>query len=174
MGKKMFVGGLPYEMDEAKLRELFAPHGKIVGAKVIMDRETGRSKGFGFVEMATDAEAKTATDKLNNSMLGERKIFVNEARPMEPRAPGSFPPRSGGPGGPGGRPSFGGGPSFGAPAPYGESKGGYGDKKRNFGPDKKSGGKKTWEKKGEKKGGPPLKGGKKKDDFLDDDGGGGW
>jgi RNA recognition motif-containing protein len=173
MGKKMFVGGLPYECDEAKLREVFGPYGKVVGAKVIMDRETGRSKGFGFVEMSTDDEAKAATDKLNNSMLGERKIFVNEARPMEPRAPGSFPPRSGGPGGPGGgRPAFGGGPSFGAPAFGGEpSKGGYGDKRRNFGPDKKSGGKKSWEKKGEKKGGPPLKGGKKKDDFLDDDGG---
>jgi cold-inducible RNA-binding protein len=170
MGKKMFVGGLPYEIDEAKLRELFGPYGKVVGAKVIMDRETGRSKGFGFVEMATDDEAKAATDKLNNSVLGERKIFVNEARPMEPRAPGSFGPKPGGFGGP--RPSFGDKPSFGPPA-YGDSaKGGYGDKKRNFGPDKKSGGKKNYDKKGgfgEKKGGP-LKGGKKKD-FNDDDGG---
>jgi RNA recognition motif-containing protein len=171
MGKKMFVGGLPYEVDEAKLRELFSPYGKVVGAKVIMDRETGRSKGFGFVEMSTDDEAKAATDKLNNSALGERKIFVNEARPMEPRAPGSFAPRpGGGSGAP--RPPFGGGPGF-APPPFGDAtKGGYGDKKRNFGPDKKSGGKKSWEKKGggEKKGGP-LKGGKKKDDFLDDDAG---
>jgi RNA recognition motif-containing protein len=173
MGKKMFVGGLPYEVDEAKLRELFAPYGKVVGAKVIMDRETGRSKGFGFVEMSTDDEAKAATDKLNNSVLGERKIFVNEARPMEPRAPGSFGPRPGGaPSGP--RPSFGGAPSFGPPA-YGDSaKGGYGDKKRNFGPDKKSGGKKNYDKKGEKKG--PIKG-KGDDDYdkrrgpLDDDGG---
>ena len=82
MGKKMFVGGLPYEVDEAKLRELFSPYGKVVGAKVIMDRETGRSKGFGFVEMATDDEAKTATDKLNNSALGERKIFVRRVCPV--------------------------------------------------------------------------------------------
>ena len=170
MGKKMFVGGLPYEVDEAKLRELFSPYGKVVGAKVIMDRETGRSKGFGFVEMSTDDEAKAATDKLNNSALGERKIFVNEARPMEPRAPGSFGPRpGGGSGAP--RPSFGGGPGF-SPPPFGDAtKAGYGDKKRNFGPDKKSGGKKSWEKKGEKKGGPPLKGGKKKDRHDDD---GGW
>jgi RNA recognition motif-containing protein len=171
MGKKMFVGGLPYEVDEAKLRELFSPYGKVVGAKVIMDRETGRSKGFGFVEMSTDDEAKSATDKLNNSALGERKIFVNEARPMEPRAPGSFGPRPGGAPG-GSRPSFGDRPAF-APPPYGETKGGYGDKKRNFGPDKKSGGKKNYDKKGEKKGGPMKgKGGGKKDRHDDD--GGGW
>ena len=172
MGKKMFVGGLPYEVDEAKLRELFGPYGKVVGAKVIMDRETGRSKGFGFVEMSTDEEAKAATDKLNNSALGERKIFVNEARPMEPRAPGSFGPKPGGFGGP--RPSFGDKPSFGPPA-YGDStKGGYGDKKRNFGPDKKSGGKKNYEKKGER-GGPPKGGiGGKKKGRHDDDGDGGW
>lgn len=171
MGKKMFVGGLPYEVDEAKLREVFGPYGKVVSAKVIMDRETGRSKGFGFVEMSTDDEAKAATDKLNNSMLGERKIFVNEARPMEPRAPGSFAPRSGPPGG--SRPPFGGGPSFGGPPSFGgePSKADH-DRRRNFGPDKKSGGKKSWEKKGEKKGGPPLKGGRKKEDFFNDDDGG--
>jgi RNA recognition motif-containing protein len=173
MGKKMFVGGLPYEVDEAKLRELFGPYGKVVGAKVIMDRETGRSKGFGFVEMSTDDEAKAATDKLNNSSLGERKIFVNEARPMEPRAPGSFGPKPGGFGGP--RPSFGDKPSFGPPAYGNSAKGGYGDKKRNFGPDKKSGGKKNYDKKGgfgEKKGGP-MKGGfgGKKKGRHDDDGG---
>jgi RNA recognition motif-containing protein len=174
MGKKMFVGGLPYDVDEARLRELFGTYGKVVGAKVIMDRETGRSKGFGFVEMSTDDEAKAATDKLNNSALGERKIFVNEARPMEPRAPGSFGPKPGGFGGP--RPSFGDKPSFGPP-PYGDSaKGGYGDKKRNFGPDKKSGGKKNYGDKkggyGDKKGGP-MKGGfgGKKKDRHDDDGG---
>ncbi|MFI5361037.1 MAG: RNA recognition motif domain-containing protein [Elusimicrobiota bacterium] len=172
MGKKMFVGGLPYEVDEAKLRELFAPYGKVVGAKVIMDRETGRSKGFGFVEMSTDDEAKAATDKLNNSALGERKIFVNEARPMEARPRPAFGAK---PGGFGDRPSFGDKPSFGPPS-FGENgKGGYGDRKRNFGPDKKSGGKKNYDKKGgfgEKKGGP-LKGGfgGKKKDRHDDDGG---
>ena len=177
MGKKMFVGGLPYEVDEAKLRELFGPYGKVVGAKVIMDRETGRSKGFGFVEMSTDDEAKAATDKLNNSSLGERKIFVNEARPMEARPRPAFGEKPGG-----SRPSFGDKPSFGPPAYGDSSKGGYGDKKRTFGPDKKSGGKKGGygDKKGggygEKKGGGGF-GGKKggfggKKSRHDDDGGG--
>jgi RNA recognition motif-containing protein len=128
MGKKMFVGGLPYEVDDAKLREIFAPHGKVVSARVIMDRETGRSKGFGFVEMSTDDEAKAATAKLNNSAVGERKIFVNEARPMEARPrPSPGGPPSGGP-----RPSFGGAqPGFGAPVFDNDRK------KRDFGPDKK-------------------------------------
>jgi RNA recognition motif-containing protein len=181
MGKKMFVGGLPYEVDEAKLRELFGAYGKVVGAKVIMDRETGRSKGFGFVEMSTDEEAKAATEKLNNSAVGERKIFVNEARPMEPRAPGSAPrsgppgrPSFGGPGG-GGRPGFGDKPSFGPP--FGEGKGGYGAGKRGgFGPDKDKRGKKgDYDKKGGgfdgKKGGGKEKGGggsKRGGDFDDD------
>jgi RNA recognition motif-containing protein len=159
MGKKMFVGGLPLEVNEAKLRELFAPYGSVVGAKVIIDRETGRSKGFGFVEMATDDEAKAATDKLNNSVVGERKIFVNEARPMEARPRPAFGEK------PGGRPSFGDKPSFGPPS-YGDSaKGGYGDKKRSFGPDKKSGGRKGGY--GDKKGGY----GDKKGGFGDKKGG---
>ena len=132
MGKKMFVGGLPSEVNEAKLREVFAPYGTVVGAKVIMDRETGRSKGFGYVEMSTDDEAKAATDKLNNSVLGERKIFVNEARPMEARPRAAFGEK------PGGRPSFGDKPSFGPPAYGDNAKGGYGDKKGGFG-DKKGG-----------------------------------
>src|SRR6185503_8556872 len=139
MGKKMFVGGLPYEVDEAKLREVFGPYGKVVSAKVIMDRETGRSKGFGFVEMSTDDEANAATDKLNNSMLGERKIFVNEARPMEPRAPGSFAPRSGPPGD--SRPPFDGDPSYGGPPAFGRepAKPAH-EKRRGLGFDQKSGG----------------------------------
>jgi RNA recognition motif-containing protein len=173
MGKKMFVGGLPYEVDEAKLREMFGPYGKVVSAKVIIDRETGRSKGFGFIEMGTDEEAKAATEKLNNSSVGERKIFVNEARPMEPRAPGSAP-RSGPPsrpsfGGPGaGRPSFGDKPSFGAPK-FGEGKRGYGDKsgqsdKRKKDYDKKGGeGKKPSFEKKEKEGGHKRR-------YVEDDG----
>ena len=177
MGKKMFVGGLPYEVDEAKLRELFSPYGKVVGAKVIMDRETGRSKGFGFIEMSTDDEAKAATDKLNNSALGDRKIFVNEARPMEARPRPAFGEK---PGGFGGRPSFGDKPSFGPPSYGDNTKGGYGDKKRNFGPDKKSGGKKGGygDKKGgfgDKKGGPKKGGfGGKKGRHDGGDDGGGW
>src|ERR1700683_4966162 len=100
MGKKMFVGGLPYEVDEAKLRELFAPYGKVVGAKVINDRDTGRSKGFGFVEMSTDDEAKAAIAALNGQQNGGRALTVNEARPREERSGG---------GGGGGRGGFGGG-----------------------------------------------------------------
>ncbi|MFI5346987.1 MAG: RNA recognition motif domain-containing protein [Elusimicrobiota bacterium] len=122
MGKKMFVGGLPYEVTETQLKTIFAACGTVVSAKVIMDRETGRSKGFGFVEMATDAEAAAAIAKLNNSPVGERRMFVNEARPMEPRAPGAPSSR---PGGSGPRPSFD-KPAF----------GGFSDKP-SFGPDKK-------------------------------------
>jgi RNA recognition motif-containing protein len=185
MGKKMFVGGLPYEVDEAKLRELFGTYGKVVGAKVIMDRETGRSKGFGFVEMSTDEEAKAATEKLNNSAVGERKIFVNEARPMEPRAPGSAP-RSGPPsrpsfgggggGGGGGRPSFGDKPSFGPS--FGEGKGGYGAKRGGFGADKNKRGKKgDYDKKGGSDGKKPGfedKKGRKGEKFDVDDDGDSW
>ena len=81
MGKKMFVGGLPYEVDEAKLRELFGPYGKVVGAKVIMDRETGRSKGFGFVEMADDAGADGAISMWNGKEFAGRMLTVSAARP---------------------------------------------------------------------------------------------
>ncbi len=165
MGKKMFVGGLPYEVDEARLRELFAPYGKVVGAKVIMDRETGRSKGFGFVEMSTDDEARAATEKLNNSAVGERRIFVNEARPMEARPRPALGER---PGGFGGRPSFGGKPGFGPPSFGDNAKGGYGDRRRNFGPDKKSGGRKGGY--GDKRGGFGGKRGRR--DAGDE--GGGW
>jgi RNA recognition motif-containing protein len=166
MGKKMFVGGLPYEVTEAQLRTIFAACGSVVSAKVIMDRETGRSKGFGFVEMATDAEAATAIAKLNNSPVGERRMFVNEARPMEPRAPGSAPgPR---PGGSGPRPG-----GFGAPPPS------FGDRPA-FGPDKRAGDRKRKadyerDRKNQDgkpgKGLPPKKGGggHKKFSFDDDD-----
>ena len=167
MGKKMFVGGLPYEVTESQLKTIFAACGTVVSAKVIMDRETGRSKGFGFVEMATDAEAAAAIAKLNNSPVGERRMFVNEARPMEPRAPGSGPR----PGGPSPRPGgFGGGaPTFEKPN--------YGDRP-SFGPDKKGfheRKKKYEERKSGHEGGKPKGkgfGGKKgKNDGFDDDGG---
>ena len=88
MGKKLFVGGLPYETNDAQLKELFAAAGQVVSAKVIIDRETGKSKGFGFVEMTTDEQAKAALEKFNNFSLGARRIMVNEARPMEPRPAG--------------------------------------------------------------------------------------
>ncbi|MDE2141907.1 MAG: RNA-binding protein [Elusimicrobia bacterium] len=171
MGKKMFVGGLPYEVTESQLKTIFAACGTVVSAKVIMDRETGRSKGFGFVEMSTDAEAADAIAKLNNSPVGERRMFVNEARPMEPRAPGS--PRPGGfsgpkPGGFGDKPAFGG---FGDRPNFGPDKKGFHERKKKY-EDRKGGFD------GGGKGGKPgkggfgeKKGGKKGRGDFDDDGG---
>ncbi|PIR18463.1 MAG: RNA-binding protein [Elusimicrobia bacterium CG11_big_fil_rev_8_21_14_0_20_64_6] len=121
MGKKLFVGGLPYETNDAQLKELFGACGTVVSAKVIMDKATNRSKGFGFVEMTTDEQAKAALEKFNNFTMGTRRIMVNEARPMEPRPAGGFPPR----------------PSFGGPRPSGgKPSGGFGDRNPNFGADK--------------------------------------
>lgn len=85
MASKLFVGSLPYSTTDEELEQMFAEVGTVVSAKVIFDRETGRSKGFGFVEMSNDDEAKAAVDKLNNTDLGGRSIVVNEARPQEPR-----------------------------------------------------------------------------------------
>ena len=82
---KIFVAGLPYDLDDAELEEIFEKFGKVVSAKVAMDRETGKSKGFGFVEMGNDSEAKAAIDALHNSEVGGRNIVVNEARPREDR-----------------------------------------------------------------------------------------
>ena len=93
MGKRLFVGSLPFETTDAELQQLFSACGRVESAKVISDRETGRSKGFGFVEMATDLEAQAAVQKMNGATVGSRQIVVNEARPKEDR------PRSGGPGG---------------------------------------------------------------------------
>ena len=139
MGKKLFVGGLPYETNDGQLKELFAACGAVVSAKVIIDKATGKSKGFGFVEMTTDEGAKAATEKLNNSALGARRIFVNEARPMEPRPAGGFPrPSSGGL--PESKPGF-------MPGVFPDKRGGFGGR-GNFGPDKKSGGRGDYDKKG--------------------------
>jgi RNA recognition motif-containing protein len=85
MGKRLFVGSLPFETTENQLHELFAAVGTVESATLITDRNTGWSKGFGFVEMSTDAEALAAIEKLNNSKVGARAIVVNEARPMEKR-----------------------------------------------------------------------------------------
>lgn len=135
MGKKLFVGSLPYETNDEQLKTMFAACGQVVSARVIIDRETGKSKGFGFVEMGTDEQAAAAIAKLNNSTIGTRRIFVNEARPPEARPPGGGPrpggpgagPRPGGfgprPGGPGGFLPGGGGGGFGSPPPFGDDKG---------------------------------------------------
>jgi hypothetical protein len=88
------VGNLPYSFRDEDLQQAFAAHGNVTSAKVMMERDTGRSKGFGFVEMGSDAEAQTAINEMNGQQFGGRGLVVNEARPMEPR-----PPRSGGFGG---------------------------------------------------------------------------
>ena len=87
MATKLFVGSLPWAVDDQALADLFKEFGSVTSAKVIMDRETGRSKGFGFVEFDDDDAAKTAMNKLNNTDLQGRTIVVSEARPLEPRPP---------------------------------------------------------------------------------------
>ena len=83
MAKKLFVGSLPWGVDDAKLQEIFSQAGNVVSAQVIKDRDTGRSRGFGFVEMSTDEEADNAVKNLNGTDIDGRKIVVNEARPRE-------------------------------------------------------------------------------------------
>jgi len=88
MNKKLYVGGLPYAVTEDKLQEIFSAHGTVESARVITDRFTGRSRGFGFVEMSSEEEAQTAIDSLNGSDLEGRSLTVNEARPQENRGGG--------------------------------------------------------------------------------------
>ena len=88
MGNKIYVGNLPFSATNDSLNELFAKFGSVNSAKIVIDRDTNRSKGFGFVEMSSDAEAQAAIDKLNGSDMGGRSLVVNEARPMEPRTGG--------------------------------------------------------------------------------------
>ncbi len=111
MGKKLYVGNLSYGVDSSQLQELFAQHGSVQSAEVIADRETGRSKGFGFVEMATDEEAQACIQKLNGQQFEGRALTVNEAKPKENRSGGGFGGggRGGYGGGGGGRGGFGGG-----------------------------------------------------------------
>lgn len=87
MAKRLYVGGLPYTTREDELREAFAKAGEVASANVIVDKMTGRSKGFGFVEFVDDADADKAIEMWNGKDFGGRKLAVNEARPMEPRAP---------------------------------------------------------------------------------------
>ncbi len=106
MGNKLYVGNLPYSVRDGDLEQSFGEFGVVTSAKVMMERDTGRSKGFGFVEMASDDEAQAAINGMNGQPLGGRNVVVNEARPMEAR-----PPRTGGGGfgGGGGGGGFGGG-----------------------------------------------------------------
>ena len=111
MGKKLYVGNLPFTATEEALKEAFSQYGTVESAKIITDRDTGRSKGFGFIEMASDTEATAAIEKLNGADYGGRPLTVNEAKPMVPReggggGRGGF---GGGGGGRGGRGGFGGG-----------------------------------------------------------------
>jgi RNA recognition motif-containing protein len=87
MAKKLYVGGLSYDTTEATLKETFAAAGTVESATIIIDKMTNRSKGFGFVEMSTDEEAKKAIETFDGKELDGRTIKVNEAKPMEPRAP---------------------------------------------------------------------------------------
>jgi RNA recognition motif-containing protein len=86
VGTKLYVGSLPYSTTEQQLSELFSPHGSVTSAKVITDRYTGQSRGFGFVEMSTGEEAQKAIAALNGAALGGRTLVVNEARPQEKRS----------------------------------------------------------------------------------------
>jgi cold-inducible RNA-binding protein len=120
MGNKLYVGNLPYSFRDEDLQQAFAAHGSVSSAKVMMERDTGRSKGFGFVEMGSDAEAQAAINGMNGQQFGGRGLVVNEARPMEPR-----PPRTGG-GGFGGGAGGGGGYGGGGGRSGGGGGGGYG------------------------------------------------
>ena len=104
MGNKLYVGNLPYSVRDSDLEQAFGQFGSVTSAKVMMERDTGRSKGFGFVEMSNEAEAKAAIEGMNGQQIGGRGLVVNEARPMESR-----PPRTGGFGGGGGGGGYGGG-----------------------------------------------------------------
>jgi RNA recognition motif-containing protein len=148
MGNKLYVGNLAYSVRDESLQQAFSQFGTVISAKVMMDRETGRSKGFGFVEMGTDSEAQAAINGMNGQALEGRAIVVNEARPREER-PGGF--RSGGGGGGGygggggggyggggggGRGGYGGGGGGGGRSPYGNGGrsggGGYGGRGQGY------------------------------------------
>ena len=119
MGSKLYVGNLSYNTTSSDLEQLFAQHGSVSSAEVIQDRDTGRSKGFGFVQMGTDDEAQAAIAALNGQQHDGRALTVNEAKPREDR------PRGGGGGG-GGRGGYGGGGGGGGRGGYGGGSGGGG------------------------------------------------
>jgi RNA recognition motif-containing protein len=106
MGSKIYVGGLPYSATESQLNDLFAAHGAVESARVITDKFTGQSRGFGFVEMATDEEAKAAITALHGTQMDGRTLTVNEAKPQEPRSGGGGNRFGGGGGRSGGRDRF--------------------------------------------------------------------
>ncbi|MBI5202450.1 MAG: RNA-binding protein [Elusimicrobia bacterium] len=190
MGKRLFVGNLPYDVTEAMVKEPFSTCGKVISVRMIIDRESGRFKGFAFVEMSTDAEATAAITTCNNKEIAGRRMIVSEARPMGEKPAGGAPrpggfggPRPGGfgsprPGGPGGfsRPGGGGGPApSGPPAGFGAPSRDFGGRGRKP--------KAEWEKRRDERerssaeekkrgGGDEKRGGHQKIDFGDDDDGG--
>ena len=115
---KLYVGNLAFSTSEAELRSMFEPHGEVASAAIVMDRDTGRSRGFGFVEMTSDDAARKAIEAVNGQNIGGRTLTVNEARPREAR--------SGGGGGGGGRGGYGGGGGGGGRGGYGGGGGGGG------------------------------------------------
>jgi RNA recognition motif-containing protein len=126
MGRKLYVGNMSYDMDSSSLQELFSAHGTVTSAEIISDRETGRSKGFGFVEMGSDAEAEAAIAALNGQEHGGRALTVNEAKPKESRGGGGGGGRGGyGGGGGGGGGGYAGGSRSGGRGGSGGG-GGYG------------------------------------------------
>jgi cold-inducible RNA-binding protein len=96
MQKKLFVGGLPYSVQQEELQELFAPAGEVISATIVRDKFTNQSRGFGFVEMATEEQAAEAIKRLNGTQVGGRSIVVNESRPQEKKNTGDRGPRRGG------------------------------------------------------------------------------
>jgi hypothetical protein len=129
MGNKLYVGNLPYSVRDEDLQQSFGQFGAVTSAKVMMERDTGRSKGFGFVEMGNDAEAQAAIAGMNGQPLGGRSVVVNEARPMEarpPRSGGGFGGGGGGYGGGGGGDRSGGGGYGGGGGGDRSGGGGYG------------------------------------------------
>ncbi len=118
MGKKLYVGNLGYGVTDAELSKLFEPHGTVESAQIIVDRDTGRSKGFGFVEMKSEQEAQAAITALNGQEVGGRALTVNEARPKTEGG------RGGGGGGGGGRGGYGGGRGGGGGGGFGGGGGG--------------------------------------------------
>ena len=128
MGKKLYVGNLSYNVTSSDLEQLCSPHGAVQSAEVIQDRDTGRSKGFGFVEMGSDEEAQAAIAALNGQEHEGRALTVNEAKPREDRGGGGGGGRGGygGGGGGGGRGGYGGGGGGGRGGSGGGGRGGFG------------------------------------------------
>jgi hypothetical protein len=136
MGNKLYVGNLPYSVRDGDLEQAFSAFGAVTSAKVMMERDTGRSKGFGFVEMGSDSEAQAAIEGMNGQPMGGRSLVVNEARPMEPRRPGGGGGFGGGGGGyGGGGRREGGGGYGGGRRDGGGGGGGYGASRRDGGGD---------------------------------------